>query len=380
MIYFFIGFFSGLSIGLLVYFLTKQTQSQQTQSMLSQFSQLSNQSLKDTQAQFFSMASETLKGQTTAHEQGLTHKKALIDQTLSAVKTEIEQVKSGLKSLESNHQKHFGEMVTHLQHHRNTTQSLMQTTSELKEALANSKTRGQWGERMAEDVLRFSGLVEGINYVKQTAIDTQIPDFTFFLPKDKKVHMDVKFPLNHYLAYLNGTNPTEKDANKKQFMRDVRTHIKGITTRDYITPDTLDYVMIFIPNENIYQFMHDNDPELIDFSLQQKVVLCSPITLYAMLAVMRQAIDNFAIENKAKDMMTLLSTFQTQWDKYKESMDKMGKRLDDVQKEFTALTTTRTNQLERPLRKIQDIKQGEQAVLSDTQATSVILKSETVAT
>jgi DNA recombination protein RmuC len=118
----------------------------------------------------------------------------------------------------------------------------------------------------------------------------------------------------------------------------------------------VDYVMIFIPNEQIYQFMHDNDPELIDYSLQQKVVLCSPITLYAMLAVMRQAVDHFAIENKAKEMMAILANFQVQWEKYKQSMDKIGKRLDDAQKEYEHLVSTRTNQLDRPLKKIDELK------------------------
>ena len=140
-------------------------------------------------------------------------------------------------------------------------------------------------------------------------------------------------------------NEHEKDTKRKQFMKDVRTHIKTMTTRQYITTETVDYVMIFIPNEQIYQFMHDNDPELIDFSLKQKVVLCSPITLYAMLAIIRQSVDHFAIENKAKEMMVILSNFQDQWDKYKLSMDKIGKRLDDAQKEYEHLTTTRTNQL-----------------------------------
>ena len=51
---------------------------------------------------------------------------------------------------------------------------------------------------MAEDVLRFSGFIEGINYVKQTAMGQTIPDFTFFLPKEKKVNMDVKFPQSLY--------------------------------------------------------------------------------------------------------------------------------------------------------------------------------------
>ncbi len=329
------------------------------------FDQLSQSSLQKTQEQFFQLANERFKGQTEQHAQGLENKKSLIDQTLSNVKKEIEHLKTGINTIESNHQKRFGEMAGYLQQHRQTTQQLMQTTTDLKEALANSKTRGQWGERMAEDVLRFSGLVEGINYVKQTAQDTGIPDFTFFLPKEKKVNMDVKFPLNNYISYLNETNNTEKDANKKQFIRDVRQHIKTITTRSYISNDTVDYVMIFIPNEQIYQFMHDHDPELIDYSLEQKVVLCSPITLYAMLAVMRQAVDHFAIENKAKEMMGILVNFQDQWGKYKQSMDKIGKRLDDAQKEYEHLVSTRTNQLDRPLKKIDDLKNDQYELKSN---------------
>ena len=356
MSYFLIGFFAGgLIIGTVVY-LFQKTRLSDIQSMQATFDQLSQQSLQKTQDQFFQLANERFKGQSEQHNQGLDHKKALIDQTLVTVKKEIEQVKSGLQTIESNHQKRFGEMAGYLQQHRQTTQQLMQTTTDLKEALANSKTRGQWGERMAEDVLRFSGFVEGINYVKQTAQHDGIPDFTFFLPKDKKVNMDVKFPLNNYISYLNDDNETSRETAKKQFIKDVRHHIKTITSRSYISNETVDYVMIFIPNEQIYQFMHDNDPELIDFSLQQKVVLCSPITLYAMLAVMRQAVDHFAIENKAKEMMAILANFQDQWDKYKVSMEKIGKRLGDAQKEYDHLISTRTNQLDRPLKKMEELK------------------------
>ncbi len=364
MIYFFIGLLTGLLIGLLIYFILKNTQKDRQNEMVDLFDKLSQNSLQKTQEQFFQLAHERFNGQSKQHEQGLEHKKALIDQTLSTVKKEIEQVKTGLTTIESNHQKRFGEMAGYLQQHRHTTQQLMQTTSDLKEALANSKTRGQWGERMAEDVLRFSGFIEGINYVKQTAQDNGIPDFTFFLPKDKKVNMDVKFPLNNYISFLNEPNEIEKDNKRKQFIKDVRTHIKTMTNRQYIGNDTVDYVMIFIPNEQIYQFMHDNDPELIDFSLKQKVVLCSPITLYAMLAIIRQSVDHFAVENKAKEMMGILTNFQDQWEKYKVSMDKIGKRLDDAQKEFEHLTSTRTNQLDRPLKKIEELKNDQSLIKS----------------
>jgi DNA recombination protein RmuC len=360
MVYFLIGFVCGSGLAILgAWVVGRQVTKSETQ-MKHAFRELSQTSLQDTQDQFFKLANEQFGLQSKQHEQGLSHKKDLIDQTLTTVKKEIEHVRHGLQTIESNHQKRFGEMAGYMSQHHQSTQQLMKTTADLKEALANSKTRGLWGERMAEDVLRFSGFIEGINYVKQTAMGQNIPDFTFFLPKDKKVNMDVKFPLNHYMTYLNSSNETDKDVHKKQFIKDVRHHIKSITLRDYITTDTLDYVMIFIPNEQIYQFMHDHDPELIDFSLKQKVVLCSPITLYAMLAVMRQAVDHFAIENKAKDMMLILETFQTQWEKYKDSMEKMGKKLDDAQSTYQQLVSTRTNQLERPLKKIEALKQPTQ--------------------
>ena len=263
------GFSGGLIIGFTIWAFNRSRLNDQTQ-MKHVFNELSQSTLQQNQDNFFKLANERLSIQSDQHAKGLEHKKELIDQTLNNVKKEIEHVKSGLQSIESNHQRRFGEMTGYLNQHRQTTQQLMQTTADLKEALANSKTRGQWGERMAEDVLRFSGFIEGINYVKQTAMGQTIPDFTFFLPKDKKVNMDVKFPLNHYMAYLNTSADNEKEENKKQFIRDVRHHIKSITTRQYITNETVDYVMIFIPNEQIYQFMHDHDPELIDFSLQQK--------------------------------------------------------------------------------------------------------------
>ena len=73
-------------------------------------------------------------------------------------------------------------------------QSLTATTSSLQKALADNRARGQWGERMAEDMLNFMGLVEGVNYIKQSAIEAGTrPDFTFLFPNQKSLNMDAKF-------------------------------------------------------------------------------------------------------------------------------------------------------------------------------------------
>ena len=128
---------------------------------------------------------------------------------------------------------------------------------------------------MAEDVLKFSGLVEGINYVKQSAYSDSemvrnIPDFTFFLPNDLKVNMDVKFPFAHYLDFVNAESDILRESHKKAFFKDVKARIKEVTTRSYISDETVDYVLVFIPNEQIYGFINQEDQNVIQDALSKK--------------------------------------------------------------------------------------------------------------
>ncbi|MFZ2620285.1 MAG: DNA recombination protein RmuC, partial [Alphaproteobacteria bacterium] len=122
---------------------------------------------------------------------------------------------------------------------------------------------------------------------------------------------------------------------------------------------TLNYVLMFVPNEQVYAFLHEHDRQLLDDAMQQKVILCSPMTLYAILAVIRQAVDNFHMERTAGEILELLNTFYGQWDKFKEVMEKMGRSIEATQKDYQLLTTTRTTMLEKPLRKIEELQQDE---------------------
>jgi DNA recombination protein RmuC len=293
-------------------------------------------------------------------EKELEGKKKLIDQTLVAMKGDLQKVQDLVTGFEKDREKKFGELANQLKTTAEQTGKLQETTSQLRTALASSKVRGQWGERMAEDVLRLAGFVEGINYRKQKTLETvgTRPDYTFLLPQDLTVNMDVKFPLDNYMRYLDADGETDKERHKNQFIKDVRGRIKEVTTREYINPaeNTVDYVIVFIPNEQVYAFINENDSSILDEALKHKVILCSPITLYAVLAVIRQAVDNFNLEKTAAQIMSLLGTFNKQWSNFIKSLEKMGKKIDEAQKEFNALTSTRRNQLERPLRQIEDLR------------------------
>ncbi len=325
------------------------------------FSDVSLEALSRSTDEFLKLAKSKLDQEREATARELDSKKTLIDQQLAAMNGGLENVARILTELEKDRIEKFQELSSQLQRTGEQTSELARITGSLREALASSKVRGQWGERMADDVLRMCGFVEDINYTKQKTLETgSRPDFTFLLPRGLKLNMDVKFPLDNYLKWLEAANDMERKNFRDVFLRNIRDKIKEVSTRNYIDPagNTLDYVLLFIPNEHIYAFIHDQDASILEDALKNKVIFCSPITLFAVLAVIRQAVDNFALEKTSHEILGLFGVFREQWGKFLEQLDKVGRKLADAQKEYEILANTRRKQLEKPLTKIEQLKSG----------------------
>ena len=283
-----------------------------------------------------------------------------ITQMQAEMGKELHRVGDLVGQLQRDSASSLGAVQAQLRVHTETTQALSATTQGLREALANSKARGQWGERMAEDVLRLAGFIEHVNYEKQVAVDdgTGIPDFTFLLPKGHVLYMDVKFPLAAYLRFLEAGTDAERSAHRAAFLRDVRLRIKELAARQYSGNgrSAIGEVLLFIPNESISGFIHENDSELVDDALRQGIVLCSPLTLFALLAVIRQAYDTFMVERTSDEILRLLGAFNTQYERFSSTLDTLGKRIESTQRAFDELNGPRRRQLERPLGKIEELR------------------------
>jgi DNA recombination protein RmuC len=300
----------------------------------------------------------------------LDGKKRLIDQQLGSMNASMTEglgkVTDLVHNLERDRRTAFGELSNELRRQHEGLSELSEHTQQLREVLASSKARGQWGERMAEDVLRLAGFVEGVNYRKQVTLSTAgRPDYTFMMPNGLVMHMDVKFPLDNYMRFLESGNDVERVKHRDQFLRDVRNRVKELATRGYLegADETVDSVLLFIPNEQVYAFVQEHDREMLDDALRRKIVVCSPLTLYAVLAVVRQAVDNFRLERTSNEILKLLREFSLQWEKYSTSLDKVQQRFDSVAKEYTALMTTRHRALQRPLDKIESLRHAEPALV-----------------
>lgn len=226
-------------------------------------------------------------------------------------------------------------------------------TKALKSYLTNPKVRGRWGERLVDDIINLVGLQENVNYVKQKTTEAGRPDFTFFLPNGKKINLDAKFSLDNYMKYVEAQNEIEKDQFKKDFLKDVKKTIKDVAGRDYVNESTVDFAIVFIASEAVYSFLLAENPNIIDDALGNKIVLCSPNNLYAMLSVVRQASNYYVLEKTSKEVLALMQKFNKEWGNFTAKFDKVDEAIDNLRKAFNEVSTTRKDKLDSVLNDIE---------------------------
>jgi len=290
--------------------------------------------------------------------QALDHRSRAFEDRIEGLGGQLQRLGDLVVRLERQSAQHHGELVTGIEQVAVTGHRLAETTGQLREALASPRARGQWGERMADDVLRLAGMVEGVTHLKQAALpDGGIPDVTFLLPGGRHLHMDVKFPIDNYLRHLEAVTDAEREAMANAFVRDVRHRVKEVTGRGYLDADsTAGSVLLFIPNESVWGFIHERDPQLIDHALAQKVVLCSPVSLFAILAVIRQAVEQAQLSRTSDEILQCLTGFRVQWAKYAEAVDVVARRFTAAQRGLEELVGPRRRQLERQLDRVDDLR------------------------
>ena len=143
--------------------------------------------------------------------------------------------------------------------------------------------------------------------------------------------------------------------------------MKSLAARGYIESSgaSVDCVLLFIPNEQLYAFIQEQDRSILDDALRRKLVFCSPLTLFAVLAVVRQAVDNFRVERTSSEILGRLGAFTKQWDAFVEKMDKLDRSLNTARRDFDDLTGTRRRMLERELDKIDDLRRSKELTAAD---------------
>lgn len=234
------------------------------------------------------------------------------------------------------------------------TEGLQLSTDGLKNLLTNNRLRGEWGEQVADELLQAAGFVENVNYTKQTTTAEGRPDLTIKLPDGAKLNVDAKFPFDDLLEYQEATSSAAKRQALAKFSTSIKNKVKEVTSKDYINPEdnTLDFVVMFIPNEMIFSFIYEKLPDINEYCNKRKVVLAGPFGFTAVLRLVLQAYKNFGYEKNLQEIFGLVSKFQDEYIKFGAEMQKLGNQLATTQKTFNEVEGTRSRQLTKVVEQI----------------------------
>lgn len=376
-IFIIIGVFLAALIGTIVAsFLTRRKKTEQDDSGLEdKISRVASDALDKNSERFLQMAKEVLASQKNEIRTDLEGKKSAISELINEIRKDIHKNEERLNQSDKDRINSFSALKSELENYKKITGELKLSTDELKSILSNNQTRGAFGEQVAENLLKMAGFVIGQDYNKNKAqgeANTR-PDFTVFLPDKTKINIDVKFPYASLVKSVESENAADKKRHFATFRQDVREKIKQVSTRDYINPQekTVDFVILFIPNEMIFSYIYDKMNDVWEEAMQKKVIMAGPFSFTAILRMIKQAYTNFRYQENLQHIIGLIQKFDSEYQKYSEEVTKLGDKISSTSKQFEVVATTRNRQLTSVVDKIKNQE------IADLTETTKLLEDDT---
>jgi DNA recombination protein RmuC len=317
--------------------------------------------LKIGHEEFLTLASERLGTERAQQTGELEVRRQAVESAVSGLKEQLVRYERLIQDFEKDRAAKYGSLQQQLTATAQETKALHHTTAQLTAMLGNVKLRGQWGEKAAEDILRLCGLQEQMHYVKQQQAGAGRPDFTFLLPHEQRCYMDVKFPLDNYVRMAGCERAEEQKTYREQFLKDVRAHLRELERRDYAPRGSVgpDYILMFIPNEQVYGAVNEWLPGLIDEALAKRIVLCGPWSLYAQVRLIWQAWETYYHAQALGEITKTVSEFLADFKRFQERFGHLGEELRAGLTLYEDIVRVSYAQLSRRIAQIEEYRKGQ---------------------
>ena len=186
--------------------------------------------------------------------------------------------------------------------HKNLTDLTSQVTT-LRDVLANKQSRGAFGQARMETIVR-DGMPNGAYAFQHTLSSGKRPDCVIFLPDQRPLCIDAKFPLEAVTALHDARSDDEKKYAAQRLRADVMKHVSDISQKYLIAGETQDTALMFVPSESVYAEIHDGFDDIIQKAYRARVVLVSPSLLMLAIQVMQQILKDARMRDAADQIRT----------------------------------------------------------------------------
>jgi DNA recombination protein RmuC len=253
------------------------------------FDSLASKALNTNNEQFLRLAQQTFNTVQESARGDLEKRQQAIDALVKPLKESLTSVDSKIGELEKARVGAYSTLTQQVTSLMDANAGLRTEAANLAKALSSPGVRGRWGEIQLRRVLELAGMVEYCDFDEQksASVDGKMgrPDVIVNLPNKWRVAVDSKVPYDAFLEAMQSSDETVRAAKLKEHARSVRGFIDKLSSKSYseaIQPSP-DYVVMFLPGESFYYAAVEQDPRLLEYGAEQRVLVVSPMALIGLL-------------------------------------------------------------------------------------------------